>query len=77
MCGIIGYVGKKNAKDIIISGLLALEYRGYDSSGIAYNVNNRIKIVKMEGKVANLKKKLQENSDLPHIGIGHTRWATH
>ena len=77
MCGIIGYVGKDNAKDVIISGLLALEYRGYDSSGIAYNAQNKIKIIKIEGKVANLKDKLNENSDLPHIGIGHTRWATH
>ena len=77
MCGIIGYVGKNNAKNVIISGLLALEYRGYDSSGIAYNANNKIKIVKMEGKVANLKNKLDENSDEPNIGIGHTRWATH
>ena len=77
MCGIIGYVGKENAKDVIISGLLALEYRGYDSSGIAYNANNKIKIVKMEGKVANLKNKLNENNDLPNVGIGHTRWATH
>ena len=58
MCGIIGYVGKENAKDVIISGLMALEYRGYDSSGIAYNVNNKIKIIKMEGKVANLKNKI-------------------
>ena len=77
MCGIIGYVGKENAKDIIISGLFALEYRGYDSSGIAYNAQNKIKIIKMEGKVANLKESLSKNSDLPHIGIGHTRWATH
>ena len=77
MCGIIGYVGKENAKDIIISGLYALEYRGYDSSGIAYNTHNKIKIVKMEGKVANLEKKLKEDSEISHIGIGHTRWATH
>jgi glucosamine--fructose-6-phosphate aminotransferase (isomerizing) len=77
MCGIIGYVGKDNAKDIIISGLYALEYRGYDSSGIAYNVKDKIKIVKMEGKVANLEKKLKEISDFPHTAIGHTRWATH
>ena len=77
MCGIIGYVGKENAKDVIISGLHALEYRGYDSSGIAYNAQNKIKIVKMEGKVANLEKELSKNSDLPHVGIGHTRWATH
>ena len=77
MCGIIGYVGKENAKQIIISGLKALEYRGYDSSGIAYYAKNKIKIIKMEGKVANLEKKLNENNDLPNIGIGHTRWATH
>ena len=77
MCGIIGYVGTKNAKDIIISGLHALEYRGYDSSGIAYNTHNKIKIIKMEGKVTNLEERLKENSDIPNIGIGHTRWATH
>ena len=77
MCGIIGYVGKENAKDVIISGLHALEYRGYDSSGIAYNTHNKIKIVKMEGKVANLENKLKEDSEISHIGIGHTRWATH
>lgn len=77
MCGIIGYVGKDNAKDIIISGLHALEYRGYDSSGIAYNVQNKIKIVKMEGKVANLENKLKEDSEISNVGIGHTRWATH
>ena len=61
MCGIIGYVGNKNAKDVIISGLYALEYRGYDSSGIAYNTHNKIKIVKMEGKVANLEKELSNH----------------
>ena len=77
MCGIIGYVGRENAKDIIISGLHALEYRGYDSSGIAYNTHNKIKIVKMEGKVANLEKELSNNSEISHIGIGHTRRATH
>ena len=77
MCGIIGYVGKENAKDVIISGLHALEYRGYDSSGIAYNTHNKIKIVKMEGKVSNLEKELSKNSEISHIGIGHTRWATH
>ena len=77
MCGIIGYVGKDNAKDVIISGLHALEYRGYDSSGIAYNAQNKIKIVKMEGKVSNLENKLKDINDLPHTAIGHTRWATH
>ena len=77
MCGIIGYVGEKNAKDVIISGLKSLEYRGYDSSGIAYNTNNVIKIVKNEGKVGNLEKKLESEKNISHIGIGHTRWATH
>ena len=77
MCGIIGYVGNKNAKQIIISGLHALEYRGYDSSGIAYYTNNKLKIIKTEGKVANLENKLNANNDVPNIGIGHTRWATH
>ena len=77
MCGIIGYVGKENAKDVIISGLHALEYRGYDSSGIAYNTHNKIKIVKMEGKVSNLEKELSKNNEISHVGIGHTRWATH
>ncbi len=76
MCGIVGYIGKNNATNILIEGLKALEYRGYDSSGIAYNLNNEIKIIKSEGKVSNLEKKLEEN--IPsHIGIGHTRWATH
>ena len=77
MCGIIGYVGKKDAKKIIISGLKSLEYRGYDSSGIAYNVDNKIRIVKTEGKVENLEKELLKKNDISSIGIGHTRWATH
>lgn len=77
MCGIIGYVGKrKNALHILIDGLKALEYRGYDSSGVAYFDNNQIKIIKEKGKIVNLEEKLDFNikSD---IGIGHTRWATH
>ena len=56
MCGIVGYVGKKNAIKVIISGLETLEYRGYDSAGIAYrNVNNELKIIKETGKIVNLK----------------------
>ena len=77
MCGIIGYVGVHDAKDVIISGLKSLEYRGYDSSGIAYSVNGNINIIKMEGKVSNLERQLKNDNSLSNIAIGHTRWATH
>ncbi len=76
MCGIIGYVGRQDAKEVLISGLKALEYRGYDSSGIAFNVNGKIKIIKKEGKVLNLEKAI-DKKDTTFEGIGHTRWATH
>ncbi|MBQ2409344.1 MAG: glutamine--fructose-6-phosphate transaminase (isomerizing) [Bacilli bacterium] len=77
MCGIIGYVGKKNnALDVIIEGLLRLEYRGYDSAGIAYVKDGLLNIEKEKGKIANLKEKLDFN-DRSNLGIGHTRWATH
>ncbi len=76
MCGIVGYVGNKNATSVLLDGLKALEYRGYDSAGIAYRTCNRIEIVKAAGKLANLEKKLK--SDIyANMGIGHTRWATH
>ena len=76
MCGIIGYVGERKCINILLDGLKALEYRGYDSSGIAYNQNNEIKIIKSTGKVQELENKIDKN--LPsYIGIGHTRWATH
>ena len=77
MCGIMGYIGKKeNANKVLIDGLEHLEYRGYDSSGIAYIHNNKLIIQKEVGKIANLKK-LINYDDKSHIGIGHTRWATH
>ena len=76
MCGIIGYIGKKDAKEVLISGLKSLEYRGYDSSGIAFNANNQINIIKSAGKVSNLEKKI-DKSVITNVGIGHTRWATH
>ena len=76
MCGIIGYVGKNNAIPRIINGLKSLEYRGYDSAGIAYSLNNKIKIVKEKGKIINLEAKINKD-DISHLGIGHTRWATH
>ena len=75
MCGIIGYNGKKNAIPILIEGLKKLEYRGYDSSGIAYFLDNQIKIFKEKGRISELEKLLVD--DKPTIGIGHTRWATH
>lgn len=76
MCGIIGYIGKKKALPILIEGLKALEYRGYDSSGIAYIKQNTIKIVKRTGRIVNLEKALNLEEDT-YIGMGHTRWATH
>jgi len=76
MCGIVGYVGKEDAKEILMSGLYALEYRGYDSSGIAIILKNKIEIIKSVGKVKNLEKKIK-NIDNSNTGIGHTRWATH
>lgn len=76
MCGIVGYVGKNCAKDVLINGLKKLEYRGYDSSGIAYIYNNDIEIVKEKGKVCELEKKI-DFSKKSNIGIAHTRWATH
>lgn len=77
MCGIIGYVGKKQAAGILLNGLKRLEYRGYDSSGVATVNDNKIDIVKTSGKVARLESKLNENMPIGTVGIGHTRWATH
>ncbi len=77
MCGIVGYSGKNNKSiPVIISGLESLEYRGYDSAGIAYVNNNKINIIKEQGKIINLKNKLDMNIE-SNLGIGHTRWATH
>ncbi len=76
MCGIVGYTGKKEAISKIMTGLKSLEYRGYDSSGIAYIKNNKINIIKKEGPIKNLEAKLNYNDETT-IGISHTRWATH
>lgn len=75
MCGIVGYTGKDNAIPILLNGLKSLEYRGYDSSGIAYVIDNKIIIKKEKGKIRALEKILDNNCS--NIGIGHTRWATH
>lgn len=77
MCGIIGYIGTKKAKPILINGLLRLEYRGYDSSGIATVEKDGIKVIKEKGRIANLDAMDGINNLEGTIGIGHTRWATH
>ncbi len=75
MCGIMGYNGNKNAIPIVINGLKSLEYRGYDSSGIAYFFNNNIKVIKEKGRISELEKLISD--DKSNLCIGHTRWATH
>ena len=78
MCGIIGYKGKAHPKEILIEGLKCLEYRGYDSSGVAFKNNSDIQIIRSVGKIANLEDKLNsENLIDCNMGIAHTRWATH
>lgn len=78
MCGIIGYTGPLTAKQILLNGLAQLEYRGYDSAGIAYfGSGSKIHVIKTVGKVAQLKELCKGNQEESHCGIGHTRWATH
>ena len=78
MCGIIGYTGPLEARKLLLDGLAGLEYRGYDSAGIAYfDANSQIKLMKKVGKVAALRSLVAETQDVSHCGIGHTRWATH
>ncbi|MGC8750140.1 glutamine--fructose-6-phosphate transaminase (isomerizing) [Hydrotalea sp.] len=77
MCGIVGYIGKKEAYPIIIKGLKRLEYRGYDSAGIALIDNGALNIYKKKGRVTDLEEAALGKNVHAHIGIGHTRWATH
>ncbi len=78
MCGIVGYVGNKNAQDFLISGLKRLEYRGYDSAGIVTVAENgEATLLRAKGKIANLETKMAKAKREDKIGIGHTRWATH
>lgn len=78
MCGIIGYIGHRPAVPILLEGLKRLEYRGYDSAGIAYIQQGKLKIIKSKGKISSLEDKVFANDPLHStIGIGHTRWATH
>ncbi|MGB0306024.1 MAG: glutamine--fructose-6-phosphate aminotransferase, partial [Flavobacteriaceae bacterium] len=76
MCGIVGYIGNRAAYPIIIQGLKRLEYRGYDSAGIAL-LNSELHLTKTKGKVADLEAKAEQNHRSGTLGIGHTRWATH
>ncbi|MEA3513509.1 MAG: glutamine--fructose-6-phosphate transaminase (isomerizing) [Campylobacterota bacterium] len=83
MCGIVGYIGNKNTSEILVDGLKELEYRGYDSAGIAILKDEKIEVYKSLGKIKNLEEKMDQNTFLDaevdefSIGIGHTRWATH
>ncbi len=77
MCGIVGYVGEKQAANFLIDGLTKLEYRGYDSAGIAVFDGEKINVAKSVGRLAALKEKIKNNTPEGVMGIGHTRWATH
>ncbi len=77
MCGIIGYVGQREAKPLLLSGLKRMEYRGYDSAGIALIENGSLELIKKEGRIEDLEKHLSDNHNEARLGIGHTRWATH
>ena len=76
MCGIVGYIGEENAKEIVLNGLEKLEYRGYDSAGIALVCGEKIEVFKDKGRISHLRK-LCSYGGLSKMAIGHTRWATH
>src|SRR5882757_9187315 len=77
MCGIVGYVGPRQATNILVDGLKRMEYRGYDSAGIAVINGEGIKIKKAAGKLSALVDKLKDATPSGTVGVGHTRWATH
>ena len=76
MCGIVGYIGSLDSKEILLKGLEKLEYRGYDSAGIAVMNDNGVQVFKEKGRIADLRNIVDEDV-MANTGIGHTRWATH
>ncbi|MGH9391852.1 MAG: glutamine--fructose-6-phosphate transaminase (isomerizing), partial [Vicinamibacteria bacterium] len=77
MCGIIGYVGDRSVTEVLLQGLRSLEYRGYDSAGIAVANRGDIKVLRSEGKLDNLARQVDPRAIAGSYGLGHTRWATH
>jgi len=77
MCGIVGYIGKRDATPVLVEGLHRLEYRGYDSAGLAVVHRGRLQVTKTVGRVQDLRNKLEAKQTKATVGIGHTRWATH
>jgi len=77
MCGIMGYIGDRNSAEILLDGLERLEYRGYDSAGVAVWKDGQIQVRKLKGRLSALKESLEKNPIEGNVGIGHTRWATH
>ncbi|MDQ5976272.1 MAG: hypothetical protein QG664_185, partial [Patescibacteria group bacterium] len=77
MCGIVGYFGKRSAQEFLLEGLRRLEYRGYDSAGVALIEKGKLKVIRSVGKVSALEERLAEKPNASIIGIAHTRWATH
>ena len=77
MCGIIGYVGQRACKELLLQGLERLEYRGYDSAGIALRENGQLDYVRAVGNLQELKREAGSNGSQATTGLGHTRWATH
>jgi glucosamine--fructose-6-phosphate aminotransferase (isomerizing) len=77
MCGIVGYVGDNFAEIVVVDGLKRLEYRGYDSAGLAVPLDGGLKLLRRVGKIVNLEREVLREPLQAHVGIGHTRWATH
>ena len=78
MCGIVGYIGEKDAQDFLLQGLKRLEYRGYDSAGVVtLDHENHPTLLRAVGKIKSLEEKIKNHRTSDHIGIGHARWATH